>query len=157
MKKNLAPCSEKEAAGEFGQKILKLLFLVLSLLLIFFQNTLSYYNTSHHSQISQKYFLNLSLQPKTKRKCHHVCLFRKTALKQTVISYYTLVHKAQDICFTRPFQQKFLVLKQKKRISKKIWRNVKNSRSHTSFCFVGGGQKYVSRRGTFFLISLPNL
>ena len=100
----------------------------------FFQNTLSYYNTSHHSQISQKYFLNLSLQPKTKRKCHHVCLFRKTALKQTVISYYyTLVHKAQDICFTRPFQQKFLVLKQKKRISKKIWRNVKNSRSHTLF------------------------
>ena len=102
----------------------------------FFQNTLSYYNTSHHSQISQTYFLNLSLQPKTKRKCHHVCLFRKTALKQTVISYYyTLVHKPQDICFTRPFQQKFLVLKQKKRISKKIWRNVKNSRSHT-FCFV---------------------
>ena len=138
MKKNLAPCSEKEAAGEFGQILKTFIFQS-----YFFQNTLSYYNTSHHSQISQKYFLNLSLQPKTKRKCHHVCLFRKTALKQTVISYYTLVHKAQDICFTRPFQQKFLVLKQKKRISKKIWRNVKNSRSHT-FCFVcmqGGGQK----------------
>ena len=67
--------------------------------------------------------------------------FSKNSLEtDSYFILYTLVHKAQDICFTRPFQQKFLVLKQKKRISKKIWRNVKNSRSHT-FCFVYVGRE----------------